>query len=161
MTTVLPAKSDSDVIVCLRLSSKTITCTLILRLCKSMYHLPRMCINPILRILIHKRSIDYKSLITLQTNHGVIVTLDWPDSRKYVNRMLQTNLCMHKPFVYWKSLAHISLGSLLWVICTMYTYGYRLTTQTCPVMINVYPEGHIYFITLYSFSHYQVPNLYL
>ena len=43
--TVLPAKSDSDVIFCLQLLSKTLTCTLHMCYCELMYHL---CINPIL-----------------------------------------------------------------------------------------------------------------
>ena len=39
------------------------------------------CINPILQIgLTHKRSIDYKSLITLLTKYDVTVTLGWQDS---------------------------------------------------------------------------------
>ena len=46
-TTVLPAKSDSDVVFCLQLLSKTLTCTLHLSLYESIYHL---CINPILQI---------------------------------------------------------------------------------------------------------------
>ena len=51
-STILPAKSDSDVVFCLQLLSKTLTCTLHMSKCKSMDH---MCINPILRIgLIHK-----------------------------------------------------------------------------------------------------------
>ena len=63
LDTVLPTKSDSDVILCLRLLSKTLTCTLHLSL-RELIDL--LCINPILRIgLIHKGSIDYKSLITL------------------------------------------------------------------------------------------------
>ena len=60
---VVPTKSDSDVILCLQLLSKTLTCTLHLSMCESNNHL---CINPILLIgLIHKRSIDSKSLIAL------------------------------------------------------------------------------------------------
>ena len=63
VATVLPAKSDSDVVFCLQLLSKILTYTLHLSLCESIDHL---CINPILWIgLIHKRSIDSKSLITL------------------------------------------------------------------------------------------------
>ena len=51
-STVLPTKSDSDVIFCLLLFSKTLTCTLHLSLRESRDHL---CINPILWIgLIHK-----------------------------------------------------------------------------------------------------------
>ena len=50
--TVLPTKSDSDVILCLQLLSKTLTCTLHLSKHESIDHL---CINPILWIgLIHK-----------------------------------------------------------------------------------------------------------
>ena len=50
--TVVPTKSDSDVIFCLQLISKTLTCTLHLSLSELIDHL---CINPILRIgLIHK-----------------------------------------------------------------------------------------------------------
>ena len=61
--TVMPAKSDSDVVFCLQLLSKILTYTLRFCLFKSIDHL---CINPIRRIgLIHKRSIDSKSLITL------------------------------------------------------------------------------------------------
>ena len=48
---VVPNKSDSDVIFCLQLLSKTLTCTLHLSLRESIAHL---CINPILWIeLIH------------------------------------------------------------------------------------------------------------
>ena len=51
-TTVAQAKSDSDVVFCLQLLSKTLFCTLHLSLRESIYHL---CINPILRIgLKHK-----------------------------------------------------------------------------------------------------------
>ena len=51
-STVVPTKSDSDVIFCLLLFSKTLTCKLHLSLRESRDHL---CINPILRIgLIHK-----------------------------------------------------------------------------------------------------------
>ena len=72
-TTVVPTKSDSDVIFCLRLLSKTLTCTLHLSLRKSIDHL---CFTPIRRIgLIHKLSIDYKSLITSLTKHDVTVTI--------------------------------------------------------------------------------------
>ena len=50
--TVVPTKSDTQVIFCLQLLSKTITFTLHLSQHKSIDHL---CINPILRIgLIHK-----------------------------------------------------------------------------------------------------------
>ena len=50
--TVMPAKSDSDVVFCLQLLSKTLTCTLHLNQCESIYH---VCINAILRIgLMHK-----------------------------------------------------------------------------------------------------------
>ena len=52
MTTVVPTKSDSDVIFCLQLLSKTLTCTLHLSENESIDHL---CIKPILRTgLIHK-----------------------------------------------------------------------------------------------------------
>ena len=52
ITTVVPANSDSDVILCLHMLSKTLTCTLHLSKGKLIDHL---CINPILRIgLIHK-----------------------------------------------------------------------------------------------------------
>ena len=48
----MPTKSDSDVILCLQLFSKTLTCALVLSLRESRDNL---CINPILRIgLIHK-----------------------------------------------------------------------------------------------------------
>ena len=51
ISTVVPAKSDSDEILCLQLFSKTLTCTLQLSKRKSIDHL---CINPILWIgLIH------------------------------------------------------------------------------------------------------------
>ena len=63
LTTVLPAKSDSDIIFLLIIVRKTIMCTLHLSYWELIDHL---CINPILRIgLILKRSIDYKSLINL------------------------------------------------------------------------------------------------
>ena len=49
---VLPTKSDSDVIFCLQVLSKTLTCALHLSNRKLIDH---FCINPILRIgLIHK-----------------------------------------------------------------------------------------------------------
>ena len=51
-STVVPTKSDSDVIFSLQLLSKTLTCTLYLGQREPIDHL---CINPILRIeLIHK-----------------------------------------------------------------------------------------------------------
>ena len=63
ITTVMPTKSDSDIIFCLQLLSKTLICTLHLSLCESIGHL---CINPILQIgLIHKWSINSKFVITL------------------------------------------------------------------------------------------------
>ena len=50
--TVMPAKSDSDIILCLQLLSKTLKCALHLSIRQSIDHL---CINPILWIgLIHK-----------------------------------------------------------------------------------------------------------
>ena len=50
--TVVPTKSDRDVIFCLQLFSKTLTCALHLSLRESRDNL---CINPILRIgVIHK-----------------------------------------------------------------------------------------------------------
>ena len=63
LLTVLPVKSDSDVVFCLQLLCKTLFCTLHLSLRESIDHLS---INPILQIgLIHKLSIDSKSLVTL------------------------------------------------------------------------------------------------
>ena len=60
---VVPIKSDSDVILCLQLLSKTLTSKLHLSIRESIDHL---CINPILWIgLIHTCSIDSKSLMTL------------------------------------------------------------------------------------------------
>ena len=51
-STVVPAKSDSDAILCLQSLSKILTCTLRLSLHESTDHL---CISPIHRIgLIHK-----------------------------------------------------------------------------------------------------------
>ena len=47
LTTVLPAKSDSDVVFCLQLLRKSLTCTLHLSLYESIDHL---CINHIHRI---------------------------------------------------------------------------------------------------------------
>ena len=62
-TTVVPTKSDNDVILCLQLQSKTLMCTLHFSIRESIDHL---CITPILWIgLIHKRSINSMSLITL------------------------------------------------------------------------------------------------
>ena len=50
--TVVPTKNDCDVILCLQLLSKTLTCTLHLSIRESIDH---SCINPILWIgLIHK-----------------------------------------------------------------------------------------------------------
>ena len=70
--------SDSDVILCLQLLSRTLKCTLYLSWNESIDHL---CINPILRIgLIHKWSIKYKSLINLQTKHEVTVTFGLQDN---------------------------------------------------------------------------------
>ena len=76
--TVVPTKSDSVVILCLQLLSKSPACKLHLSQSESIAHLS---INPIHRIgLIHKWSIDYKPLITLETKHEVTVTLGWQDS---------------------------------------------------------------------------------
>ena len=76
--TIVPTKNDSDAILCLPLLNKTLTCTPHLSKRESIDHL---CIKPILRIgLIHKWSIDSKSLITLLTKHDVTVTLGWQDS---------------------------------------------------------------------------------
>ena len=75
---VVPANSDSDVVLCLQLLSKTLTRTCHLSCGESIDHL---CINLIQRIgLIHKWSIDYKSLITLWTGREVTVTLGLRDS---------------------------------------------------------------------------------
>ena len=50
-STVLSVKSDSDVVFCLQLLSKTLTCTLHLSQCESIDHL---CVNPSMRVgLIH------------------------------------------------------------------------------------------------------------
>ena len=50
--TIVPTKNDSDVVLCLQLLSKTLTCTLHLSIRESIDHL---CINAILWIgLIHK-----------------------------------------------------------------------------------------------------------
>ena len=81
-STVVPANSDSGVVLCLQLLSRTLTRTFYLSWGKSIDHL---CINPILRIgLIHKWSIDYKSLITLWTGHEVTVTLGLQDSSYFL-----------------------------------------------------------------------------
>ena len=51
-STAMPTESDSDVMLCLQLLSKTLTCTLHLSIRESIVHL---CIYPILWIeLIHK-----------------------------------------------------------------------------------------------------------
>ena len=72
--------------------------TLLLGSCESIDHL---CINPIRRIgLIHKLSIDYKSLITLETKHDATVTLAWQDSilhyclklQYYIDRYLPASM---------------------------------------------------------------------
>ena len=56
--TIVPTKSDGDVIFCLQMFNKTLICTLHLSLRESRDHL---CINPILRLgLIYKWSIDSK-----------------------------------------------------------------------------------------------------
>ena len=53
--TVVPAKSDSDVIFCLQSFSKTLTCTRHLKCLSSRESIDHLCINPILQIgLIHK-----------------------------------------------------------------------------------------------------------
>ena len=84
----MPTKSDSDVIFCLQFLTKTLTCTLILSKRQSIYHL---CINPILWIgLIHKCSVDSKSLITSLTKQDATVTLGWQGSTK-VNQSLFTS----------------------------------------------------------------------
>ena len=81
-STVVPANSDSGVVLCLQLLSKTLTRTFYLSWGESIDHL---CINPILRIgLIHKWSIDYKSLITLWTGHEVTVTLGLQNSSYFL-----------------------------------------------------------------------------
>ena len=75
----MATKSDSDVILCLQLLSKTFTYTLPFSLRKSIDHL---CVIPFTRIgLIHTWSIDFKSQVTLQSKHDVTVTLGWQDSR--------------------------------------------------------------------------------
>ena len=52
ISTVVPSKNDIDIVPCLQLSSKTLTCTLHLNYCESIDH---SCINPILWIgSIHK-----------------------------------------------------------------------------------------------------------
>ena len=52
LSTVVPNKRDSDVILCLQLISKTLACTLYISIRQSIDHL---CFNPIHRIgLIHK-----------------------------------------------------------------------------------------------------------
>ena len=81
-STVVPANSGSDVVLCLQLLSKTLTRTCYLSWEESIDH---SCINPILRIgLIHKWSIDYKSLITLWTGHEVTVALGLQDSSYFL-----------------------------------------------------------------------------
>ena len=81
-STVVPANSDSVVVLCLQLLSKTLTRTFYLSWGESIDHL---CINPILRIgLIHKWSIHYKSLITLWTGQEVTVTLGLQDSSYFL-----------------------------------------------------------------------------
>ena len=76
--TVVPTKSDSDVVFGLQLMSETLTFARHLSWRDSIDH---PCINPILRIgLVHWRAIDYRSLIALWTEHEVTVTLGWQDS---------------------------------------------------------------------------------
>ena len=81
--TYCPARqSDSDVVFCLQLLSKTLTCTLHLSYCEL---ISPLCINPILRIgIIQKWFFDSMSLITLQTIHDATVTVDWQDSSYYI-----------------------------------------------------------------------------
>ena len=59
----VPTKSDNDVMFCLQLFSKKLTCTLHLSKRESIDHFG---INPILRIgLMQKCYIDHKALITV------------------------------------------------------------------------------------------------
>ena len=74
-------------VFCLQLLSKTLTCTHPLSQRELMDHL---CINPILWMgLIHKWSIDYKSLKTLSTKHHLTVTFGWQDS----SMLAEADLC--------------------------------------------------------------------
>ena len=58
----MPAKSDSDEILCLQLLRKTLMCTLQLSQGKSIDH---FCINPIIWIgLIHKSSLQCYSVLS-------------------------------------------------------------------------------------------------
>ena len=89
-STIVPTKSDNDVILCLQLLRKKnnlYTPLQLMRIDRSL-----VCINPILRIgLVHKWSINSISLITLQTKHDVTVTLGWQDSsthHKYKSRIV-------------------------------------------------------------------------
>ena len=83
----MQTKNDSDVIFCLKIDLHTP-----LELTESIDHL---CINPILGIgLKHKRSIDYKFLITLLTKHNVTVILGRQDSS--YNLFTSTVLLQHK-----------------------------------------------------------------
>ena len=84
----MPTKSDSDIIFCLQLLSKTLTCTLYLSLRESIDHL---CNNPILRIGVkHKCSIDSKSLVTLQTN---MMSLSFLAGRTVINLIRSEHEC--------------------------------------------------------------------
>ena len=65
-STVMPTKSDSDVILCSQLLSKTLTCKLHLSILKLIAH---SCINPILWIgLIHKWSINSTDVSKMDEN---------------------------------------------------------------------------------------------
>ena len=69
----MPTESDSDVIFCLQLLSKTLKCTFNLSILESIDHL---CINSIHRIgLIHKLSIDFKSLKILKKQNMTSLSL--------------------------------------------------------------------------------------
>ena len=107
-TTVVPTKSDSGVIFCLQLLCKNITLYTPLKLRESIDYL---CINPILQIgLIHKRPIDYKLMLILQTKHDVTVTFGWQDSNifhLYIFQLLDESdsflLCLRHPYQLYHS----------------------------------------------------------
>ena len=91
----MPTKSGSDVIFCLQVLSKTLTCTLHLSYRESIDHL---CINPIHRIgLIHKRSIDYEPMIILQTN---MTSLSLLAGRTVALMVFKLLLCLSSPNVH-------------------------------------------------------------
>ena len=121
---VVPTKNDSDIVPCLQLLSKTLTCTLHLSYCESLDHL---CINPILWIgSIHEWHINPKTLISLQTKHQVTVTPGWQDNVPLLYDFINSVKVMLDKFdnlaFLWQALFFLFLMTHqpLWFICVLW-----------------------------------------